>query len=185
MRYFKTFEEFSNDFSSKYPKNKWIELKNKGELEVIKNELFVLVQNSYAPLGGHPSIPEPDSVIKLDYWEAIDNDNEDGVDAIIFGKQRHGFKISGIGHDNTKNGKREVIGKLANQLNKKSYWIEASDRLEEILYEKDVPYIMDIETVKKLFKTDNIEWLNDRGKYRREVHVNKYSIETVFGKPKI
>lgn len=188
----KSLEEFSNrkflvesflDIVKK--KYKWVEIKKEKHLKEIADNFFFLVNNSYAPLGGHPSIPDSDAVIRGNsvYWEAIDSDTDDDADAVIFGrKSDFGIKIQGIGHDKRRSSKSQVINKLANILKKrKGYWVEASDRLAEILFGMNVPYLEESDA-KKIFPT--IEYLGD-GKYRREVSKGKFHTETIFGNPNI
>lgn len=184
----KTYNEYiiEKNFNEIYhKKNKWVKLLDTDKRKEIAENLYFLINNSYNKLGGHPSIKDINSIFdnSVYYWEAIDLNETPEADAVIFGKKRFGIKISGIGHDNTKNSKKEIIKKLSNQLKKDGYWIEASDKVEYYLYEHNTPYIEDVEVIKKLFNTDKIKWLNDRGKYEREVDKNKFHIETVFGNP--
>src|ERR1035437_4479199 len=133
MRHLVLFEEFT--FNDIYKvKNRWITLRDNNDLEEIKNNLYVLVDNAYSKLGGNVSIKDPDDVIKRDYWEAIDlNDNPD-ADAVIFGKKtKHGIKISGIGHDGEKKSKLDLLHRLVETLKKKGHFIEASGKLKEHL----------------------------------------------------
>ena len=185
---FKSYRDFVNEdtFNSLYnKKNKWIEMIDKGERKQVADNLWVLVQNSYAKLGGHPSIPNVDSIFKGDtyYWEGIDNDKDPEADGVLFGKKRNGIKISGMGHDGERYSKDQLIQKLSAQLKKKGYWIEASDAVEKIMYKNGVKY-SDQSTVEKVFK-QTVEWQNNKGQYKREVTPGKYHIETLFGNPKI
>jgi len=176
-------EETFNQLYDK--KNRWIQMLDAGQRKEIADNLFVLVQNSYAPLGGHPSVPNVDSVFnpRLYYWEAIDHDIDPEADSVLFGrKSPFGIKISGIGHDNQRESKKELIQKLSNQLKKKGYWIEASDRLGDILYGMGTPYIDNQEQVEKIFNQE-VEWLDNKGEYKREVSSGNFHVETVFGNP--
>ena len=178
-------ETFNSIFKKK---NKWIEWLKRGDLQRLKKELFVLVNNAYGPLGGHVRISNVNKVLdpELTYWEAIDDDSDPESDAVIFGKKtRGGVKISGIGHDGSTGSKSDVLNTLAKQMGKSGYWIEASGRIADIMYGKGAPYVKDPKIVEKLFG-GKIKWLNDKGKYTRELSGRrKTDVETVFGKPRI
>ena len=188
MGYVKTYNEFLNEktFHEIYKKeNKWIKLLDAGKRKEVAENLFFLIQNSYAPLGGHPSVPNTNAVYdpKLYYWEAIDNNDDPDADIVLFGrKSPFGIKISGMGHDKTRNSKSELMNKLKYQLKTKGYWIEASDRVAEIFYGSNVPYVDNQKDVEKIFN-QKVEWLNDKGQYKREVSKGNFHIESVFGKP--
>ena len=146
-----------------------------GKRKEIANNLFVLVQNSYASLGGHPSIPNISAVFnpKLYYWEALDHDIDPEADSVLFGrKSSAGIKISGIGHDKSKKSKSQLMAKLSKQLRKSGYWIEASDRVADLLYSAGSPYIDSKEKVEKIFNQE-VEWINKKGKWVCKKKKNK------------
>lgn len=190
MKYVKSYQMFEKDFQDLYKKkNIWIQMLDAGKRKEIAENLYVLVDNSYAPLGGHPSVPDLTAVFnrKLTYWEGIDNDEDRDADAVIFGrKSPFGIKVSGIGHDLQKKSKKELLKQLEKVLNRKGYWIEASDRLAEILYQSNVPYVNNKRDVEEIFR-QQVKWLGDKGKYIRLVDAvkKKYHTETVFGNPKL
>ena len=167
-------------------KNKWLKLLDTGNRKAIADNLWVLIDTAYAPLGGNISIKTPNDVFnsKYTYWEAVDDDGDPDADAVIFGQKRNGFKIGGIGHDGKSKSKSDLIKKLINQLNINGYWVEASLTLGNVLYSKGATYVKDQNVVEKVFN-QKVEWLNDKGKYKREVSKGKFNEETIFGKPKI
>ena len=179
---------FEDTFADKFhKKNKWIELINRGDREELKQNLFVLVQNAYGPIGGHVRVSSVDKILDpaLTYWEAVDIDVDPEADAVIFGKKnRNGIKIGGMGHDGAGKSKSDLMNKQVKQLNKKGYWVEAAGRPAEILYGKGAPYVKDPKVIEKLFGQP-IQWLNDKGWYIRDIkHALRHgSKETVFGKP--
>jgi len=178
------------NFADIAPKNKWIEKFKKGDLADIKKNLFVLIDGVYAPLGGHPRIPNPNAVLKpkTSFWMAADIDEDPLADSVIFGSKRFGTKIAGFGHDG-KGGKRAVIKQLIKVLNRPGFWIEASLRPSEILLaSKQVPFLTKQEDVEKIFGPVN--WLGNPGWYTRkldndDVRGKVSNQEMVFGRPKI
>jgi hypothetical protein len=177
----------TNFFDRFKRKNKWMELL-RTDKERLKQELFVLVNNSYAPLGGHPRISGVDSILdpQLTYWEGVDDDNDPNADAVLFGKETpYGVKISGMGQDGGSRAKSDLVNKLVAQLKRPGYWIEVSDRPAEILLGKGAPYLDDQKKVEKIFNQE-VEWLNDKGWYIRTVNsAGKRHKEIVMGKPKV
>lgn len=169
-------------------KNKWIELLKRGDKEELKKNLYVLINTAYGPIGGHVRVSNIDKVLdpSLTYWEAVDDDDDPDADAVIFGKKtRGGIKISGIGHDGTSRSKSDVINTQIKLLHRSGYWVEASGRPAEIMYGKGAPYVKDQKIIEKLFGM-RVQWLNDKGKYRRNISSNLRSdVETVFGKPTV
>ena len=142
-----------------------MKLLKKNEKEELKKNLYVLINNAYAPLGGHVRVSDVNKVLdpKLTYWEAIDISGDPDADAVLFGKKmKSGVKISGFGHDGAKKSKHELIKKMADQLKKKGYWLEASDAPAKIMLGKGVPYVDSKEKIDKLYNTD-VEWLDNKG----------------------
>jgi hypothetical protein len=165
-------------------KNRWMDSLERGDLADIKDNLYVLIDNSYVPLGGHPRIPNPAAVLdpKTNYWAAADVDKDPQADSVIFGSKRFGIKIAGIGHDGA-GGKKTVIQHLVKLLDRPGYWVEASDRLGEILAGKNTPYLKNQKDVEKIF--GSVDWKED-GWYTRSLGGGKKtSVERVFGKPKL
>jgi len=166
-------------------KNKWMEL-FRTDKEKLKKELYVLVANAYAPLGGHVRISNIDKVLdsELTYWEGIDDDADRESDAVLFGKKtKFGIKVSGIGHDGQRQSKSDLMNKMVDQFKKPGYWIEVSDRLAEVLIGKGAPFVDKKETVEKIFNQP-IQWLNDKGWYIRTVNDEGLkSKEIIIGTP--
>lgn len=174
-------------FADIAPKNKWVEKIKKGDLKDIKKNLFVLIDDVYAPLGGHPRVKNPAAVLdpKTTLWQAADVDDDPEADAVIFGSKRFGTKIAGFGHDG-QGGKGAVIKQLIKVLNRRGFWIEASLRPAQILSTAAVPFLKKQEDVEKIFGPVNWMGEDGTGRYTRPLPGGKNtSVETVFGKPLI
>ena len=168
-------------------KNKWIQMLKRKDRKEIANNLYVLIDNSYGPLGGHPSVKSIDDIFNsaVTHWEAIDLDLDPEADSVVFGKKTEfGIKIDGMGHDGLKASRKELIKKLVALLQKPGYWIEASDKVAELLYKSSVPYLDMKDDVVKIFPA-GVEWLDNKGEYIREVSKGVKRTETVFGRPLI
>ena len=195
MKYLKTFEtltksyKLSSKFSDIFTKYKWVELPIEAR-NVLKKEIWELVDIAYKPLGGHVRISDPNSVIndkELSFWSAVDIDDDPYSDVVIFArKSPNGYKISGWGHDGEKESRKELIKQLGNILMRQSFWIEVSGRPAEILMNTPgINYLKDKESVAKLFPESEINWVGN-GYYTRKLHDGTVTDEEiVIGNPRI
>jgi len=151
-------------------------------------ELVDLVQTAYSrtPEG---SFINSVGDLKPSHWIAKDFHNDDKLDVTIFyrnsrsGEGWKGNKIQGIGHDGSGEGKKRVLGKLNELLKKRGWWVEASDKLEEVLYGMGIPYVKDEDTLKRIYGDDELKMLGNKGRYERTIGGGKRIIETTFGYP--
>lgn len=177
-------------FNSLYSKYNWYTI-NKVNKSKIKNNLFILVNLAYDDIGGHVRINSPEKVqqdSELNFWTAMDNNNDDYADVVIFGKKTpFGVKISGLGHNRTKEAKEDLFNHLSKLLNKRGFYIEASDRPAEILLSKKTPVVRDIEKIKKIFNSSNTRFIdNNRIWYDRRIDDQDITVrEILFGKPTV
>jgi hypothetical protein len=165
MKYIKQFEDYT--FSDLYAKDKWVELSME-DRSLLRYEIWNIVDIAYQPLGGHVRVSSPAAVIMdpdLNFWTAIDIDKDPNVDCVIFSRPSHGHKISGWGHDGSKEARKELMKQLISLLHKHGFWIEVSGRPAEILIESGCRYASE-KTVKRIFPDSEINWLGD-GVYTR------------------
>jgi len=164
------------------PKNTWFPL-SKGEIKDVEKEILDLIQNAYAPIGGHPNYKSVSDLTGSDY-EIIDLDDDPELDAVSVTKKRAGgIKHVGIGHDGTSSGKRGAIGRTIDKLDEPSNYIEASGAIENILRKANVTQVTDEETIRKALKGKEIEMYDD-GSYDRVLGGKKYR-KTMWGKPTV
>lgn len=168
---------------SDIPKNIWFE----PDKEEFSDELIELVQNAYKKSTKGSFINTKKDVIESD-WLAINVDQYVGLDATIYyRKQRQyenwkGIKIQGVGHDGSFKAIGVLLNKLKRLLNEFGIWSEASDTLEKVFYEVNVPYIEDEKIAKKLFPNSDLKFIGDKGRYNRNLN-GEIITETIFGKP--
>ena len=181
MRYLKLYEN--------YKKNQWeLLLSNPNKMKEGK-KLIDLVKNAYKKTTMGSFVNTVKDVVKSD-WVVIDCDDIPGIDACIFFREPRvnenwlGRKIQGIGHDGQKNSKSHIIDKMANMLKESGTWIEASEKMEEVLLNRNVNKVTDIEVLKKLFPESEFKIL-DNGQYQRSLENGEYVTESVFGSPKL
>lgn len=183
MNYLKTFEKFN--FSDYFLKHKWEQLGIEHRRE-LKQELWELVDLAYQPLGGHVRINNPDSVINdkdLDFWKGIDIDSDPKADVVFFSRKSFGNKISGWGHDGSKEARKKLMEKLAAMLNTDGFWVEVSGRPAEILINSGCDYVNDPKKIQSIFKDSKINW-KGHGVYTRTLPDGvETDEEYIIGKP--
>jgi hypothetical protein len=71
-----------------YPKGKYV-TPSASDLEDVKQTLFDLISNAYAPIGGHVKFKSPDDVKDPDltYWMVADIDADPEIDVVYFGNK--------------------------------------------------------------------------------------------------
>lgn len=148
-----------------------------------KEELFKLIDNAYAPLGGHPNVTGPGDIKTAgDNYSVIDLDDDPEDDATVTYKNRAGGKkLVAMGHDGTKPARSAAVAKTVDDLSKKGYYIEVSGKILDILKAKGVAIVDDEETVRKALKGKDIKWNGD-GTYDRKLGA-KIHTKVMMGKP--
>ena len=108
-------------------------------------------------------------------------------DVVIFGtKREHGNKISGWGHDGSKEGKKFLLDQLASLLTdpRENVYIEVAGAPAQILTSDkyDVPRVPK-EAVESIYPDSDFEWMTD-GYYIRTLDSGEQTdIEILLGNP--
>lgn len=163
----------------------------------LANELFGLIQTAYAEIGGHSKITTPADVFAdpdWNYWAGTDIHDTPDFDIIIFGKKtKYGIKYAGVGHDGSKEAKREYLDQKGKELNRLGYYVEVSDKIAEILIKKyKVPQVTSQADVEKLVGKP-VEWLGKNpddpsasgDSWYRRLLGGKMHNKIMIGRPKI
>lgn len=151
------------------PKGEWFLLSpGDDRREAVKQSLYDLVQDTYAPIGGHVKISEPNSLERYNYWIVSDLDEDPEIDIGIFGKPDiGGNKLGGVGHDGSGAAKAAykqkstelrsggVVGGVGN------WWGEVSGGPAAALIKRGAPAIEDEAKVMELLAGDNIVFHGD------------------------
>lgn len=163
----------------------------------LANEFFTLINIAYAEIGGHTKINNPSQVFSdpdWNYWAGTDIHDTSDFDIIIFGKRtKYGIKYAGVGHDGSKEAKKEYLDQRGRELKKLGYYIEVSGKLAEILINKyNVPIVDSQEEVEKVLGKP-VDWLGKNpenpsatgtGWYQRMLG-GKIHNKIMLGRPKI
>ena len=156
--------------SLRAPKGEWI-LLDRGDprRQVIQNQLFAMVNQTYAPIGGHFKIQEPASLDRYRYWVVADLDADPDADVLIFGKPDNlGNKMGGAANDGSKAAKDAYKNKSAEMRKKgggidgvSNWWGEVSGKPAFALLSRGAPAVESEELVSKLLDGDNFIWHGD------------------------
>jgi hypothetical protein len=167
-----------------FEKNVWLTLTPE-EQDEFAEEVFDLIDNAYAPIGGHPNYKSPDDVVGAEgdaSYMVIDLDDDDDLDAVKVDKNRgSGNKAVAMGHDGSQPAKSAAINITAIMLKEPGHYVEVSGKLKDILSAKGVPVVTDKETIEKVLKGKSIE-MNDDGTYSRYIGGEKHT-KTLMGNP--
>jgi hypothetical protein len=154
---------------SSFKKGEW-ELLGPGDprREDIKQNLYDLVTQTYAPIGGHVKISEPESLERYNYWVVADLDDDPEVDIGLFGKPDvGGAKMGGVGHDGSQVAKTAYKEKSTNLRSGGTvggvgnWWGEVSGGPAAALIKRGAPSIEDEDRVMTLLDGDDIIWHGD------------------------
>ena len=167
-----------------FEKGSWEYLTDKEKSE-FADEIFALINNAYAPIGGNPNYQSPSDVDGSEgdaNYLVIDFDDDDEFDAVVVDKRKSsGVKGAAMGHDGSKPARSLAVNFLATMLKNKGHYIEVSGLLKDILIAKGVPVVTDKETIQKVMKGKDIE-MNDDGTYQRYLGGEKHT-KTLMGNP--
>lgn len=155
-------------------KNKWFDIpvgdiKTDPENVDITDELFALIQKSYAPIGGHVDFQKPEDLpSNHTHWTAIDVDADPEPDALRVGKKKSGgLKMTAGASDGSPEGKKAYVEKSAELLNIPGNYGELSGAIAHIMITRyNVSFVNNPEDVQKLLGKE-IEWVGEHpsGKY--------------------
>jgi len=147
-------KDILNEFE--YPKGKYVK-PSTTDLEDVKQTLFDLISNAYAPIGGHVKFKSPDDIMNpgLTYWKMADIDADPEIDVVYFGKKTPiGIKHTGIGHDGDKPNIKNLLVKKSAELRTQGNYVEVSGgAFTSYVNKGNVPIIDDEATVRKILGT--------------------------------
>lgn len=189
MRRIKDYRTFQDLFPG--VKKKWTRITYEQALQ-LRFELIEIIDKAYRPVfpDGHCRLNKEEDFFRhpdLVFWRAVDIDDDPKTDVVIFGtKREHGNKISGWGHDGSKEGKKFLLDQLAALLTDPSenVYIEVAGAPAQILTSDkyDVPRVPK-DAVESIYPDSDFEWMTD-GYYIRTLDTGEQTdIEILLGNP--
>tara|TARA_Y100000588_G_C14220040_1_gene910601 strand:+ start:475 stop:1125 length:651 start_codon:yes stop_codon:yes gene_type:complete len=202
------YEELYDSISSsdELPKGKWVLLQpGDPQREAVKKQLYHMVCDTYASIGGHVKVCEPKSLDRYKYWIVQDLDDDPEIDIGIFGKPDvGGNKLGGVGHDGSTAAKTAYKEKSASIRKGESvagvgnWWGEVSGGPAAALIKRGAPSVSEEAQVRKLLDGDDIEWHGEypigsedsifkrvRGWYTKKFSNGDSHMKIIMGSPTI
>lgn len=123
-----------------------------------EQEVFDMIQTSYAPIGGHLMIKSKSDVAKeFPTWFVADVDDDPEVDVFFGVKGQDDRKISASATDGTAAAKAYAYN-IRKEMYDDGYWAEVSDATAHIALNKmKIPSVKEQEKVEKLIQKP-VEW---------------------------
>ena len=147
------------------PKGEWILLEpGDPRLHIIRDEIWDLVDRTYASMGGHTKMSSAEDLSRYRYWVVQDLDEDPSVDVAIFGKPELGAKMGGAANDGsraassaykTKSAELRSGGSVGGVTN---WWGEVSGRPAYAMITRGAPVIEDEDEVARLLAGDRYEF---------------------------
>jgi len=168
--------------------NAWKDFKLTTLSEDDMKVIWDMYTSTYAKQGmdfSADNFTELQSKYKAVYLEDVDGDSI--ADAfIVYKSTPYGNKISLLGTNDKKEAKKELISKLFNLLKTRSWYIEASMKMEEILSKRsDIDAVTDETVIKGVAGDKSLEMMED-GYYKRKLSkVDKSIVKRIYGKPTV
>ena len=135
------------------PKGKYVE-PTSADVDDLKSDLYKLVANAYAPIGGHLKYSNPESMKdpNLKFWRVADIDADPEIDVVYFGKQTpFGVKHTGMGHDGDRENIKNLLRKKSEELKNPGNYVEVSGAaFDSFVGKGGVPTINDEEAVRRI-----------------------------------
>ena len=146
------------------PKNKWVPVPH-NELKDFEAQIYELIKNAYASVGGHPNYKDASSVSKeaedTDF-EVIDLDDDNDIDAVAASKKTpSGVKYVATGQNGSKEAKHAVLNHKIEMLKHRGYYVEVSGKIQDIFLSRGVHPVTDEAVVRKALKGKEIQWHGD------------------------
>lgn len=174
----------------KLPFSKWVRASNE-DLKQFREEIFDMIQKSYAYIGGHHDFTSPNDITtnEADYWVLADVDKDNDPDAILAAKTTKSGKKYVVGAtDGSQSAKTLLMYTQISKLKQPGFYAEVSHKIADVLIANHVPIVNDEKTVRTVLNKD-IKWVGTvldhpgDGWYYRNIN-GQSVLKTLLGKPK-
>lgn len=124
---------------------------NQDELKAVWN-MYVQTYSSIGMVFKNINIfynKSKNKIVKL-----IDTDNDSVPNAFLLYRNQYGYKITIMGSDNSPKAKSELVSYLLKLLSTRGWWMEAGQKVSEILNNNQIPYVIDENIISRLVDED-------------------------------
>ena len=157
-------EEAAEAFS--LPQGEWVSVETGDPMrDVIADELFDMLQSTYAPIGGHFKVSAPKDLERYKYWVVADIDEDEQPDVALFAKPDiGGTKMGAAANDGTpaaanaykdKSSELRAGGSIGSGAN---WWGEVSGKPAYAMLKRGAPAVEDQMKVMQLLDGDDVVW---------------------------
>ena len=148
------------------PQDEWVLLQpGDPRREMVKDDLYDMVQTTYADIGGHFKIQSAGDLERYNYWVVKDIDDEPDADVAIMGKPDvGGVKMGAAANDGTPAAAAEYKNKSTELRRGGSvdgvgnWWGEVSGKPAYAMIKRGAPAVEDEGTARMLMAGDDFEW---------------------------
>ena len=148
------------------PQDEWVLLQpGDPRRELVKDDLYDMVQATYADIGGHFKIQSAGDLERYNYWVVKDIDDEPDADVAIMGKPDiGGVKMGAAANDGTAAAAAEYKNKSTELRRGGSvdgvgnWWGEVSGKPAYAMIKRGAPAVEDEATARRLMAGDDFEW---------------------------
>ena len=148
------------------PKGEWFLLQPGDQRrEIIKNDLYSLVCQTYEKMGGHFKICEPTDLERYNFWIVQDLDADPAVDVAMLGRPDVAGQKMGVGANDGSSAAIAAYKDKSAELRSGgsiggvgSWWGEVSGKIAYAVISRGAPAIQDEALVRTLLAGDDIEW---------------------------
>ena len=159
-------EELPAEEEQVLPQDEWVLLQpGDPRREKIQDDLYDMVQTTYADIGGHFKIQNAGDLDRYSYWVVKDIDDEPDADVAILGKPDiGGVKMGGAANDGTPAAAAEYKEKSAelrgggNVDGVGNWWGEVSGKPAYAMIKRGAPAVEDEATARRLMDGDDFVW---------------------------
>ena len=154
----------------------------------IEQDVFDMIEKSYASLGGHAKIKKPSDVgTQYPYWNVADTDEDPEPDVAELSSSSptsHGKKLGAVATDGSAEAKNALMDMLRHFFSTPGNWAEVSGAMANILIKKlGIKPVEDVEKVKSLLGGKEIVWNGSENPEGNSLNVNGWYTRVIGSEP--
>jgi len=110
----------------------YVTLYDKSDMNEYRDVVWDLLQIAYEGIGGFMGATSPEHLVSKTYlWKMVRRDGKI-IAVCVYRKMAESRKSIGVGHDGTRDAKRDIVKVMKDDIRLDRAWVEASGRAEEL-----------------------------------------------------